>query len=592
MLDPIHAIVRKAEDNYVDSTVRIGDHVDFSMHETIERIIAYLNSKHISGDQDSLGREKPFFNIVIAIVNIWYRATDVSRKDIIIRPDKVSNTIPTLFATALLQDWMRREEFGTFLNQWGRVLAQFGSAVVKFVKRDGRLVPSVIPWNRMICDQMDFYAQPRIERLYRTPAQLRKESLFDQKAVEALISSIGTRKSLGGDSKDLKDEFIELYEVHDDLPIAYLKDDLLTASEHEEKTYTQQIHVLSFVKNKDGKYDDFTLYKGREERDPYVLTHLIEEEGRTLSIGAVEASFDAQWMQNHTQKNLKDTLDLSSKLIFQTADQNFIGRNVLSSIETGDIMVHAANSPLTQINTGKADITALQNFSSQWRVLSQEITATPEAARGITPPSGTPYSTTAALLDQSNSLFKIMTENKGLALEKMLREFIIPYLKTKMDNQDEVLALMRDLDLKKLDAMYIPNEAVRRYNARAAEDIIGRREPLPFDERQMQSQIRQELSVLGNQRFLSPGEVNWKEALKDLEWEVEVGVTNEPSDKQALLQTLSTVLQTLATNPNILQDPNAKLLFTRVLNYAGVMSPAEITDVVPQPQPEEEVPTQ
>jgi hypothetical protein len=50
--------------------------------------------------------------------------------------------------------------------------------------------------------------------------------------------------------------------------------------------------------------------RARERKDPYMITHLIEEDGRTLSIGAVEYLFDAQWMQNHTVKNMKDLLDL------------------------------------------------------------------------------------------------------------------------------------------------------------------------------------------------------------------------------------------------------------------------------------------
>ena len=76
-METIQSLVRKAEENYLSGTVKLGEHVDWSMHDTIERIYAYLNSKHISGPTDSLKRPKPFFNIVTAAVNIWYRATDI-----------------------------------------------------------------------------------------------------------------------------------------------------------------------------------------------------------------------------------------------------------------------------------------------------------------------------------------------------------------------------------------------------------------------------------------------------------------------------------------------------------------------------------
>src|SRR3990167_1379175 len=318
MTETVHEIIRRAESNFIHDNANIGEHVSWSMHDTIERIIAYLNSKHITGDTDSLGRDKPFFNIVTAVVNIWYRATDIDRKDVRVNSDKIGNTIPALFANALLQDWMRRERFGVFLNSWGRVLAKFGSAVVKFVKKDGKLIPSVIPWSRIICDQIDFNSLPRIERLFKTPAQLRAEALYDQDAVENLITTTNqTRKNLDGTTKDNKSEFIELYEVHGELSLATYKDAKnKKVRDGDDKQYRQQVHIVSYQKGSDGKYNDYTLYCGYEEQDPYMLTHLIEEEGRSLAIGPVELLFDAQWMENHTMKNMKDTLDLASKLIF------------------------------------------------------------------------------------------------------------------------------------------------------------------------------------------------------------------------------------------------------------------------------------
>ena len=81
--ESLHSLVREAQENLTRGADKIGDYVEWSLYDTIQRIYAYLNSKHISGSTDSLGRDKPFFNIVSAAVNIWYRATDIDRKDII-----------------------------------------------------------------------------------------------------------------------------------------------------------------------------------------------------------------------------------------------------------------------------------------------------------------------------------------------------------------------------------------------------------------------------------------------------------------------------------------------------------------------------
>lgn len=580
----VHEIVREAETNYKSGTVQLSDHVNFSLKDTVEKVFAYLNSIHTTGSTDSLNREKPFFNIVVAARNIWYRATDIDRKDIVISPDKSSNVVTAFLATVKLQEWMKKARFNVFLNTWGRTLSEYGSAVCKFVEKDGELHASVVPFNRLILDNVQFDALPVIEKVYMTPAQLRMKEEYDQEAVDALIDNQVTRKTSQGNNKDNVDSFIEIYEVHGELPVANLIEPDKRKDE-DWKTYRQQTHHISFYQDQEGKYKDFTLYKGKEAKNPYMITHLIEEDGRVIGIGAVEYLFDAQWMQNHTIKNMKDTLDLSSKLIFQTADANYVNRNVLTAIETGDILIHSANNPLTQINNTKPDVTALQNFASQWRVLAQELTSTPDALRGNTLPSGTPYALGSLLSQNANSLFEQMTENKGNQLEDMLRMYIIPFIKKQLDTKDEIVATLQDHDIKKIDSIYVPKEAVRRYNRHFFDTVIAGENPQPFDKGMMEGQVQSELSTQGNQRFFTPEDITWKEAFKDLEWEVDVNITNEAQDKQTLLTTLSTVLQSIASNPLILQDPNAKMVFSKILTATGVVSPLELSATQSPPIP-------
>ena len=587
MSKTVGEIIRHAEDNYLFRSVKLGKYVSWSMHDTIEKIDAYLNSQHTSGPTDSLGREKPFFNIVTAATNIWYRATDLDRKNIRIMPDKIQNTAMAFIATVHLQDWMKKARFGVFLNQWGRTLARYGSAVVKFVEKNGELTATVIPWNRVIADPIDFDAVPRIEKFYKTEEQLRKmvkDNGYDATKVEALCEAIQSRRTLDKNSQDDQNDFIELYEVHGRMSMAtYLKAKDKEPKEEDDDNYFQQMHVVSIVSGGEGKEDDeFTLYVGKEKKDPYMLTHLIEEDGRTLSIGAVEYLFDAQWMQNHTAKNMKDTLDIASRLIFQTSDPRYVGRNVLNAIETGDIFIHAENAPLTRVANDKPDIVALQNFGTMWRNLAQEITSTPDALRGNTLPSGTPYALGSLLAQQGNSLFEIMTENKGLAIEDMMREFIIPFIKTKMDTKDEIVATLDSEEIAEIDAMYVPNEAARRYNAKVLQTVLSGGTPSPYQPQLAQQEVKDQLALQGNKRSFTPDELNlktWKDVLKDFEWKAIVEVVNENTDKQAVMTTLNTIFQTIASNPYILQNPNAKMIFDAILTETGRISPVQLAQV-------------
>ena len=583
----IGKLVRENEQNYISGNTTLSKYVNFSLSDTINKIDAYLNSKHISGETDSLGREKPFFNICTAACNIWYRATDIDRKNIKIKATKTTDIFADFLATIHLQDWMRRENFGTFLNEWGRTLSRYGSAVTKFIEQDGKLHSMVIPWNRLIVDPIDFDNDIVIEVLELTPAQLKKKKGYDQEMVDKLIDSVVYRETLDKQQKDMKANFIKLYEVHGELPLSYL-----TGLEKDDDTYVQQMHVVAYTASKEkGKFDDYCLIKGKEEKNPYMITHLIKEDGRTLSIGAVENLFEAQWMMNHTNKQIKDQLDLASKLIFQTSDGNFVGQNALNAIESGDILIHAVNQPLTQIANNSHDITSLQNYGQQWKTLSSEINGISESMMGQNAPSGTAWRQVEALLAESHSLFELMTENKGLHLEDMLTTYIIPYIKKQMDTSDEIAATLESYDLDRIDKKYVPYEATKRLAKKLINHIITTGE-IPEVTPEMQQVeidgVKAELDAQGNQRFFKPDELTdmtWKELFKDLEWQLEVDITGEQKDNQADMATLSTVFQTVASNPMVLNDPKAQLLFNKILTKTGTVSPMELQQMNSQPAP-------
>jgi len=571
--ESVGGLVRNLENDFINGTTTISEYVSYSLYEILNTIDAYLNSKHLTGNEDSLGREKPFFNIVIAIRNIWNRATDLDRKHIRFKSDKSKDEMANYIATIHLQKWMDKENFGQFLNDWGLMLAGYGSAVVKFVKQKGRLIPSVVSWNRLIVDAVSFDDNPVIEVLELTPAQLRKNKAYDQDQVESLIDAVRSRQTTGKQTKDNNDNYVRVYEVHGELPLSYL-----TGNERDEKTYVQQMHAVSYISgDKKGEYEDFTLVSGREE-NPYMITHLIKEEGKTLSLGAVQTASEAQWMNNHTIKAIKDQLDLSSKIIFQTADPSFVNQNVLKKIEQGQILITAENKPITHINSQANDITALQNFGQMWKDIAQEQASTPDIMGGNNMPSGTAFRQAAIIQQEAHSNFDMMVENKGLALEQMMRNWITPYLMTKMDTTEEISATLDAYGISKIDKRFVANKAIESYNRKAVKLALGETDEIP-DMGLEQQQVKQGLD--GEQRYFKPSDIEtktWKEYLKDFEGEARYEITNENTDKQATFDTLNSVFTVLATNPMILQDPNVRLVFNKILTETGRVSPMEIQE--------------
>jgi len=583
-------IVRKAELDYKSGNTQVSEYVEFSLSDTLNNIDAYLYSKHITGSKDSLGRDKPFFNIVVSAANIWFRATDIDRQNIRIRATKEKDWYTSFLATVHLRDWMKRAGFGVYLNEWGRTLSRYGSAVTKIVENSKGLHISVVPFNRIIFDAVDFDNNPKVEILELNMPQLwqRVETHgYDPKAVEELENALVARESLEKERKDNKNEFVRLYEVHGLLPKS-----MLTGNDKYDNVYVQQMHVISMVGKKKGRkieYEDFTLIKGQEKFDPYRLDSLIKEEGRSLGIGAVEYLFETQWMVNHSQKAIKDQLDLASKFVFQTTDINMLGNNVLTDIENGEIIITEPGTTVSAFPNNSHDTANWQNYSSVWKSLGQEIVGVSEAMLGAQPKSGTAWRQTEAMLNESYSLFELMTENKGLALEDMLRERIIPWIKkNRMNNKDEITATLESYEINRIDGRHIKNRATNAVNEVLKRQIIDGELPTAEGQAMMMQEaegaIGSQMQEFGNQRFFKPSEISkqtWKETFEDMEWDLDIDITAEARNSREELTTLNTALQVIM-NPAFVGNKKAQAIVGRILENTGAMSPVEYASLPDQ----------
>jgi hypothetical protein len=186
-----------------------------------------------------------------------------------------------------------------------------------------------------------------------------------------------------------------------------------------------------------------------------------------------------------------------------------------------------------------------------------------------------------------------MTENKALYIEQMLRKFVIPHLKKKMNTTEEITSILEAHNITKIDSMYLPQEAIKRFNKQGAQKVLKYLEtddandvPTPYDPQQGEAEVQKEMAPLGNQRFFKPSEiptVTWEEALKDLEWELEVDISGESTDKNTVLTTLNTALATVA-NPNFQNNPTAQLIIGKILTKTGEISPLELSTLPPPQQ--------
>ena len=86
-MDSIYEFVKNARDEYYSRTIEVVPGYEFSQHETLRTIELYSNSKVLTSNKNSLGREKPFFNICKFRVNVAVQATDLDTKDVQIQSE-------------------------------------------------------------------------------------------------------------------------------------------------------------------------------------------------------------------------------------------------------------------------------------------------------------------------------------------------------------------------------------------------------------------------------------------------------------------------------------------------------------------------
>ena len=167
----------------------------------------------------------------------------------------------------------------------------------------------------------------------------------------------------------------------------------------------------------------------------------------------------------------------------------------------------------------------------------------------------------------------------------MMTRFIFPHLDKKMDTTEEIVATRDNEGIKEIDEMYVPNEAIRRYNSNAVEDILSGNIPTPYAKDIAEEQVRNELKPLGNKRAFKPSDVSsvtWKKLFKDFQKRAEVEVTNEMHNKATLLSDLNATMGNLVKLGDV---QNARMVLGLILEETGKISPTQLSQINTAPQP-------
>lgn len=391
-MSSIFEFVKNQRDSYRSDTVEITDGYEFSQYETLRTIELYHNSRFLTGNTDSLDREKPFYNVCKFRVNVATRATDLDTKDVRVESDRTtSNAYAASFILNLKnRNWMKQAKLGVFLNKLTHTRAKYGGVLVKKVEREGELQLHVMQWLNMITDQVDIRNGVKIERHYYNPSDLKTDTPKGWKNIDEAIEAAKKSREANAANPDSKQnltpgEYIEVFEVHGVMPTSRLAGTSEKYAEDygSEDEYERQMHIVVLDESDKENVKGVTLFAGTEDADPYKYLPYEEVDGRGLGVGVVEDLFEAQVWTNYGIKQKKDMLDLAGKILFQTTNSNLAAKNILTDLENGSIIDTGPNGQVTQINNVPSSLPAFDNLVEEWNTQAERVSS---RCRGIAPP--------------------------------------------------------------------------------------------------------------------------------------------------------------------------------------------------------------
>ena len=527
----------------------------FSQKKTLDKIELYHNSQFETGNLDSQGFYKFFYNINQFPVDVEAKGTDIDTKDyLFLPPDGAAKSyVGPFLMQEEFTDWARDNHWGRKLNEIVYSRPKYGSVVLKKVKNT---IKQVNLHNLVNNPTVDLLWKDSVVENHIWTSQELSDMPYDQDKIQEVIDLYEKNSE---ENQILGREFygwIKLSDIEDEYKgkkdkTAYC----MVVAAGVEKTET--------LNDKSEINLGIVLYwkeiKAPTEKDlgdfPYRENHRRKIHGRWLGIGKVEELFDPQIRMNELQNIKGKGLYNSALQIYQSRDQT-VARNLLEDLVNGEIM--RVDSEITPVNTAKIDLGAFQQEEQRWDKNIQERSFTFESETGESMPSGTPFRLGALLSAKSGGFFNLQREDIGLFLVEIFYEVMIPLFKK---DKRQKHTLMLPIDGKGMEEKL--NDIVEWL---LQEEIKAGKVPDSLELRR--NAIREKIV---KRKFL-PVEV--PDSYYDLvDPRIKLVITDEQMDYSKKLETLTNLFTAVAQDPT--RPPEQKdALLKGIMTLAGV-NPAE-----------------
>jgi len=549
---------------YKTQSVQIVDKFKFNQKKTIERIFRYYNSVYETGEKDSEGFKKFFFNIVRNPCYVATKAIDFDTKDIIIQAAPGQSSLKAWLMDRDLKLWMKKGEFGKTLNRIFHELPIFGSVVLKKVQGQLFFLDLRNLINEQSADRLKD-SNYVIEIHYYSPEELRKKNWDNVEEVIKMWRATNV-------------PYIKILERYGEVPENWIRED----GDPQKYVYSRFICY-----SKEGRlYDDFRRYElgvtglildkeeiSREEF-PYRDIHWEKIPGRWLGVGRVEMLFDPQIRINEMMNLRAKSSYFAAIEVFQTADET-INKNLLTDVKSGQIL--HTRFPLTRVPTEERNLATYQVEHNTWLQNRDELTMAYDVIRGERLPAGTPLGAAVLAAQMTTSYFDQIRENIGLEIKELLYKDIIPQFQKENTGEHYLKLVGEDLDKwQNFQITLETNKELLKFLAQK------RKLPTLVQYELMKARIVERRKAKKEEEILIP-----ENFYQDLKYYIDIIITGEAKDIRTKAMNLQMVLQAITVDPTLLENPTKRKIFIQILGKAGMhIEDIEAIEKEPETLPE------
>ena len=510
---------------YFEDDVTLDGGYDFNQQKTLKRINLYLNSKFESGQNDSKGRRKYFYNICKRAKDNATKMVDLDVWNILFTTDLIEKQDLVWLASLEFRLWAKKIGFGKFLNDVAERYPADGTVIAKR-SRDGLNVVNI---NNIILD-------PTVQNIEDS------EFVYEQHIMgKSQLKKMGWKGKLGDADRYT---IFEMYEKGDDKYDRFKYDRLIIGKPYRDGDDTSRDKLKGCVE----------IHRDKAKL-PYYDLHWEKIFGRYLGMGVVEYLFEDQVSENTVENMERKGLGITSLHLFKSNDDN-IGSNIYSDFDDGDII--KTNRDISMIDVAERNLSAYKLVRDRW---SQAI-ASKTFLFDLNPSTvnaNMPAALMSMMLQIQQSYFQVKKENFAFFVKEIIKDVLVERFKKESRPQHSLLVTRSYKGAER----YVESVASKQFDNYVFKQMDeGQLFPSNYSE--------------AKDQFIAKKR---KEGLKievpegyydDLSDAIDIDIVGESFNSKQAVQAIQMVMQLLSTQPGVFTDPVLSVAAFKFLEMSGV----------------------